>query len=175
MPGSQTAQGNALCPPKSQQYCFKRCITLKRTERFSKTVLGYNPEEVDAFIARTEASYEERLTQYRRLVKELEESNAKVLQELWRTKKRYENFFTALTRLASGDMKAFEGEDAEYTEVSMRALAESLKKYKGSVKEQTPPAIEPEQGTPDADARHMMQRIYGIVAGNTQEETPEPT
>lgn len=128
---------------------------------------------MDAFIARAEASYEERLTQYRKLVKELEDSNAKVLQELWRTKKRYDNFFAALTRLAAGDMKAFEGEDAEYTEVSMRALAESLKKYKGTVQEKAPAMKEPEQGTPDADARHLMQRIYGIVAGSGQDENPE--
>lgn len=146
-------------------------MALKKMERFSKTVLGYNPQEVDSFIARTETSYEERLTQYRKLVKELEDSNAKLLQELWRTKKRYDNFFTTLSRMAAGDVRALEGEDAEYTEVSMRALADSLKKYKGYV--QGPQPVEPVQGTPDADARHMMQKIYEIVANNGPEDSPE--
>jgi cell division septum initiation protein DivIVA len=143
---------------------------LEPKKRFSTAVMGYNKAEVEDFIESLQAENEEKIHRYRTLVKELEDANAKVLNELWRTKKHHDSFMSTLSRAVSGS-KSSPDDEYEYNEVSLRALAEHLNRHREHIVTENGGSGSAGSGAPDTQAREMMHRIYGLISGNKEEDT----
>ncbi|MDP2892501.1 MAG: hypothetical protein Q8O09_05125 [Bacillota bacterium] len=141
---------------------------MAKNGEFSTAVIGYKKHEVDRFVENLVTEHEAKIYGYRKLVKELEDANAKVLQELWRTKKHYDNFISTLSRAVSG-IKSSPDDEYEYNEVSMRALAEHLNRYKEMLQQSEGGSGAAGSGSPDSQARETMKKIYEIIAKNTEE------